>query len=93
MSTPASVNSVSSGKLFSVALARPKSMIFGTASPSRCITRMLEGFKSRWITPFWCACCTAFATCRNSPSRWRVSRQWWSQYSVMGIPGTYSMTK
>ena len=35
-----------------VALATPKSMIFGTGRPSRMATRTFEGLMSRWITPF-----------------------------------------
>ena len=35
-----------------VALATPKSMIFGTGLPSRMATRTFEGLMSRWITPF-----------------------------------------
>jgi hypothetical protein len=34
-----------------VALAIPKSMILGTAAPSRSVTRTFEGFRSRWTMP------------------------------------------
>ena len=36
-------------------------MIFGAGLPSISVTRMLDGFKSRWMMAFWCACWTAFA--------------------------------
>ena len=36
-----------------------------------CVTRTFEGFRSRWMIPFWCACCTAWQTCTNSSSRSR----------------------
>ena len=34
-------------------------------------TRMFDGFRSRWMIPFWCACCTAWQTGTNSSSRCR----------------------
>ena len=44
----------------------PKSITFGTGSPSCSVTRMFDGFRSRWMMPFWWACCTAWQTCTNS---------------------------
>jgi len=35
-----------------VALATPKSMIRGSGLPSTSLTRMFEGFKSRWMIAF-----------------------------------------
>lgn len=40
-----------------IALAMPKSMLFGTGRPSCTATRMFEGVRSRWMMPFWWACC------------------------------------
>ena len=45
----------------SVALAIPKSMMVGIGCPSVTRTRMLLGLRSRWMTPFWCACWTPAA--------------------------------
>ena len=36
----------------SVALAIPKSITFGTATPSLTVTRIFEGLMSRWMIPF-----------------------------------------
>ena len=47
--------------LRSTALAIPKSMMVGIGFPSVTRTRMLLGLRSRWITPFWCACWTPLA--------------------------------
>ena len=44
-------------------------MTFGTGSPSWLSTRMFVGFKSRWMIPFWCACCTAEQIWRKSVRR------------------------
>ena len=49
-----------------MALAIPKSITLGTGSPSCIVTRILEGLRSRWMIPFWCACCTAWQTCTIS---------------------------
>jgi hypothetical protein len=38
-------------------------MIFATAVRRRVATSTLPGLRSRWITPFWCACCTPAQTC------------------------------
>ena len=35
-----------------VAFAIPKSITFGMATPSLTVTRIFEGFRSRWIMPF-----------------------------------------
>ena len=53
----------------SVALATPKSMTFGVGRPSTSVTSTLPGFRSRWMIPFWWACCTAWQTATNSSSR------------------------
>ena len=52
-----------------VALARPKSITLGTGLPSWLSTRMFDGFRSRWMMPFWWACCTAEQICMNRSSR------------------------
>jgi len=48
----------------------PKSSSFGTPS---CVTITLAGFRSRWMTRFWCAYWTAAQICWNSCSRAVVS--------------------
>src|SRR5438094_451633 len=53
------------------ALATPKSMTLTTGTPSCGAIRMLDGFKSRWMTPLVCACCTAWQTLMNRSSRCR----------------------
>ena len=50
--TPSSVNIVRSVSFCAVALATPKSMIFGTAFPSRSATSTFDGFRSRWMIAF-----------------------------------------
>ena len=50
-------------------LATPKSITLATGPPSPRVTSTLEGFRSRWMTPFWWACCTARHTRTNSSSR------------------------
>ena len=77
---PSPVNSVWSVSGCAVALATPKSMIFGTGRPSSNVTRTFEGLRSRWMMPFWCACCTPSQTWMNSSSRSRVSADVRSQY-------------
>ncbi len=91
--TPSSVTIVRSVNFFPVALAMPKSMTLGTALPSTFATSTLEGFRSRWMIAFWCACWTPSQTCTNSSSRSRAASRWRSQYSLIGTPFTYSMTK
>ena len=51
-SAPTRVNMVSAVSFWVSALATPKSMIFGAARPSTSVTRMLEGFRSRWMMAF-----------------------------------------
>jgi len=77
--TPNSVNNVCSVRCCAVAFATPKSMIFGTGWSSRIVTSTLEGFRSRWMTPFWWACCTPSQTCMNSSRRACVVSRWRSQ--------------
>ena len=43
----------------------PKSITFGTGTPSCSVTRMFEGLMSRWMMPFWCACWMAWQTWMN----------------------------
>ena len=57
-----------------MALASPKSMTLGTGTPSWLSTRMFVGFRSRWMIPFWCACCTAEQIWRKSSSRSRQAK-------------------
>ena len=76
-----------------MALATPKSITLGTGTPSCSVTRMLEGLRSRWMIPFWCACCTAWQTSTNSSSRWRTESRFWSQILGDGHARTSSMTK
>ncbi len=90
---PTCVTSVRSVSDCDSALAMPKSITFGTGFPSCSITSTLDGFRSRWITPFWWACCTAWQTSMNRASRSRVESLCVSQYSVMGTPFTSSITK
>ena len=62
-----------------VALARPKSITLGTGLPSWLSTRMFVGLRSRWMIPFWCACCTAEQIWRKSVSRSGRPSRCWSQ--------------
>ena len=71
---PNSVNSVCSVSRWPVALATPKSITLGTGWPSYSATRTLDGLRSRWMIPFWWACCTAWQTGTNSSSRSRGVR-------------------
>ena len=73
-------------RLNSVALATPKSMTFGVGRPSTSVTSTLLGLRSRWMIPFWWACCTAWQTATNSSSRARTGSRRRSQYSVIGSP-------
>ena len=66
---PNCVDSDSSVSRPEIALATPKSMTLGTPRPSMTVTRMLAGLRSRWTTPFWWACCTAWQTEANSSRR------------------------
>src|SRR5262245_56228960 len=91
--TPYWVKSVFSVSRCSMALATPKSITFGTGLSSYIVTRMLDGLRSRWMTPLWCACCTAWQTGTNSSSRCRGVSLLASQYSVIGTPWTSSITK
>ena len=93
MNCSKAVKSVWSVRRPSVALAMPKSITFGMGTPSWSVTRMLDGLRSRWMMPFWCACWIAWQTCENSSSRWAVDRLYWSQKSVILTPRTSSMTK
>ncbi len=93
MMAPSSVEGASSISGRIMALAIPKSMILGIALPSARVTRMLEGFRSRWMTPLWWACWTPSQTMVKSASRSRSDRRWSSQWRSMGTPGTYSMAK
>src|SRR6266481_880280 len=57
------------------------------------VTRMFEGFRSRWITRCACAYCTASSTCWNSLMRSRNPSRRASHQSVRGWPGTYSIAR
>ena len=52
MSAPSSVNSVCSVSGWVVALATPKSMIFGTGGRPASVTSTLDGLRSRWMIAF-----------------------------------------
>ena len=91
--TPWAVCSVRSVSGWCIALASPKSITFGTGWPSYRQTRMLLGFRSRWMTPLVWACWTAWQTGTKSARRSAMLRRASSQYWVKGTPLTYSMTK
>ena len=63
----------------SVALATPKSITLGVGRPSTSVTSTLPGLRSRWMIPFWWACCTAWQTATNSSSRARTGSRCRSQ--------------
>jgi hypothetical protein len=90
---PCCVNSVRSVSFWLVALATPKSITFSCGLPSSEETSTLDGLMSRWMIPFWCACWIAPHTRVNSFKRSGSDRHFRSQYSVIEMPGTYSMTK
>ena len=48
-----------------IALATPKSITLTTGRPSCSVTSTLVGLRSRWMIPFWWACCTAWQTVRE----------------------------
>ena len=77
---PNCVSNVFSTAHLSVAFAMPKSITLGTGVPSCSVTSTFDGFRSRWITPFWCACWTARQTARNNASRSLVVIRLRSQY-------------
>src|SRR5215472_14294141 len=54
------------------ALAMPKSMILTSGVPSCAPTSTLVPLISRWMIPFWWACCTAWQTWPNRSSRSRT---------------------
>jgi hypothetical protein len=56
ISAPVCVYSVFCVSCWLVALAMPKSMTLGTGWPSKIVTRMFVGLRSRWMMPFWWAC-------------------------------------
>ena len=60
------MNTVRSVSRCDVALATPKSMIFGVCFSSWVVTSTFDGLMSRWMIPFWCACCTPAQTSMNS---------------------------
>ena len=93
ITAPISVYIVRSASLLVSALATPKSITFGTGLPSWMATSTFVGLMSRWMTPFWWACCTAEQTATNSPSRSRIDKCSSSQYFVIGTPLTSSIAK
>src|SRR4029453_17838998 len=54
-------------------------MTWGPALPSYRATSTLEGFTSRWMTPFWWACWIAWQTGTKSSSRSRGVSLWSSR--------------
>ncbi|OHE79235.1 MAG: hypothetical protein A2X76_09180 [Lysobacterales bacterium GWF1_69_6] len=68
-------------------------MILGSGRPSTTDTRMLPGLRSRWITPFWCACCTPSQTRMKSSRRSRSGSDCCSQKLVSGLPSMNSIAK
>ena len=90
---PHCVSSVFSVSCVPSAFAMPKSMIFGCGTSSCSVTSTFDGLRSRWITPFWCACCTAWHTAVNSSRRWRTESLCASQNSLIGSPRTSSIAK
>jgi hypothetical protein len=52
MSCASAVNSVFSLSCCPIALATPKSMILGTATPSWSVIKTFDGLRSRWMIPF-----------------------------------------
>src|SRR5437868_3769693 len=84
---PTAVNIVRSVSFWAVALATPKSITLGTGLPSYRAMRTLLGFRSRWMTPFWWACCTAWQTGMNSSRRSVGVRCSWSQNLVRAAMG------
>jgi hypothetical protein len=48
--------------LLYAALATPKSITLGTGFSSNWATSTFDGFKSRWMIPFWWACWIAWQT-------------------------------
>ena len=48
---------------------KPMGDELGIGRSSRMVTMMFDGFRSRWMIPFWCACWTARQTSMNSSSR------------------------
>ena len=46
------------------------------------VTRTFDGLRSRWMIPFWWACCTAWQTWTNSSSRSAIGRR--SLVAVVG---------
>ena len=77
---PVSVNTVCSASRCESAFATPKSITFAwsfLSSPR--VTSTFDGFRSRWMMPFVCACCTASHTCVKSSSRSRIGTWFESQ--------------
>ena len=82
ISCPTSVCRVVTAMSLSVVRATPKSITFTMPAPS---TRMLLGFRSRWMMPRWCPCAIASQACRNRRSRSRVESFASRAYSVIGF--------
>jgi hypothetical protein len=51
---------------------RTLTVMRGVGLPSTSTTRMFDGFRSRWMVAFWCACCTPSQTRMNNCSRSRM---------------------
>jgi len=56
------------GELLVRCLGDPEVNDLRNGFPWTSVTRTLDAFRSRWMTAFWCACCTASQTLRNSSS-------------------------
>ena len=68
-------------------------MIFGAHWSPWTVTSTFDGLMSRWMIPFWWACWMPSQTSMKSFRRSRTVSRLVSQYSVMGIPWTYSIAK
>ena len=76
---------------WSIALATPKSMTFAIGRPSTVATSTLLGFRSRWITPRWWACCTASHASRNSSRIASTAGACAAHQAVIGGPSISSI--
>ena len=71
----------------------PKSITFGIGAPSCSITSTFDGFRSRWITPFWCAWWTAAADREEQGEPFLGGHPLAVAILGDGAPSMYSMTK
>ena len=88
------VNNVCVGQACRVALATPKSITFGTALIVAPSTSTLDGLRSRWMIAFLMRVLNRWQhRDQTAPAAARVSSWSASQYSVIGMPLTNSITK